>query len=99
VIAKLLGCRSTDARVEHCVMSVQAQCLVLLNEKITSRFQPFEITNKRLDQLADHITTFSLAGIKALKADDGQASTRIGVDAARVLSPGLPTRPRRQKHV
>ena len=67
VIAKLLGCRANDARVEHCVMSVQAQCLVLLNEKITSRFQPFEITNKRLDQLADHITTFSLAGIKALK--------------------------------
>jgi TetR/AcrR family transcriptional regulator, regulator of cefoperazone and chloramphenicol sensitivity len=67
VIAKLLGCRSTDARVEHCVMSVQAQCLVLLNDKIASRFQSLELTAKRLDQLADHIATFSLAGIKALK--------------------------------
>jgi TetR/AcrR family transcriptional regulator, regulator of cefoperazone and chloramphenicol sensitivity len=67
VIAKLLGCRPTDARVEHCVMSVQAQCLILLNDKIASRIQSFEITNKRLEHIADHIATFSLAGIKALK--------------------------------
>ena len=67
VIARLLGCRPTDARVEHCVMSVQAQCLVLLNDKIAGRFHSLEITGKRLEQLADHITTFSLAGITALK--------------------------------
>lgn len=66
VIAALMGCRSSDARVEQCVMSVQAQCLLLLNDKIASRFHPFQITPKRLEQLADHITTFSLAGIKAL---------------------------------
>jgi AcrR family transcriptional regulator len=67
VIARLLESRPTDARVERCVMSVQAQCLILLNDKIANRLHPFELTNKRLDQLADHITTFSLAGIKALK--------------------------------
>lgn len=67
VIASLLDCRPTDTRVELCVMSVQSQCLVLLNDKIANRIQPVQITPKRLDQIADHITTFSLAGIKALK--------------------------------
>jgi hypothetical protein len=67
VIASLLDCRANDPRVEHCVMSVQAQCLVLLNDKIAARFQPFQMTPKRLEQVADHIAAFSLAGIKALK--------------------------------
>ena len=67
VIAKLIGCRATDPRVEQSVMSVQAQCLMLLNDKIASRFHPFEITSRRLEALADHIATFSLAGIEALK--------------------------------
>ena len=67
VIASLLDCRANDPRVEHCVMSVQAQCLVLLNDKIASRFQPFQMTPKRLEQVADHIATFSLAGIRALR--------------------------------
>ncbi len=67
VIAELIGCKRTDARVEHCVMSVQAQCLVLLNDRIAERFHPFVITPKRLDALADHITRFSLTGIRASK--------------------------------
>jgi AcrR family transcriptional regulator len=67
VVASLIDCRANDPRVEHCVMSVQAQCLVLLNDKIGSRFQPFQMTPKRLEQVAEHIATFSLAGIKALK--------------------------------
>jgi TetR/AcrR family transcriptional regulator, regulator of cefoperazone and chloramphenicol sensitivity len=67
VVASLIDCRANDPRVEHCVMSVQAQCLVLLNDKIGSRFQPFQMTPKRLEQVAEHIAAFSLAGIKALR--------------------------------
>jgi hypothetical protein len=40
---------------------------VLLNDKIAARFQPFQMTPKRLEQVAEHISTFSLAGIKSLK--------------------------------
>ena len=67
VIAAMLDCRATDPRVEHCVMSVQAQCLILLNDKIANRIQSVQITPKRLEQLTEHIATFSLAGIRALK--------------------------------
>jgi AcrR family transcriptional regulator len=67
VIAALIDCRPNDPRVEHAVMSVQAQCLILLNDKIAARFQQFHMTPKRLEQVADHIATFSLAGIQALK--------------------------------
>ena len=78
VIAELIGCRANDPRVEHAVMSVQAQCLVMLNDKIASRFHPFQITPKRLDQVADHITTFSLAGIKALKSGESRTLHKSG---------------------
>jgi AcrR family transcriptional regulator len=67
IIAALIGCRPSDPRVDRCVMSVQAQCLLLLNDKIANRLYPLQVTPKRLDQLAEHITTFSLAGIRALK--------------------------------
>jgi AcrR family transcriptional regulator len=66
VVARLLDCRPSDPRVARCVMSVQAQCLVLLRDKIAQRLD-VDLTPKKLDQLADHITRFSLAGINALK--------------------------------
>jgi AcrR family transcriptional regulator len=67
VIAALIGCEPSDERVDRCVMSVQSQCLAILNDKIAKRLQPASITTRRLDALADHITKFSLAGIRTLR--------------------------------
>ncbi len=66
VVASLLGRAANDATVEHCVMSVQSQCLALLNGKVATRLQPRVMTAKKIDALADHITRFSLAGIRVL---------------------------------
>ena len=59
VIAVLIGCRPNDSRVERSVMSVQAQCLILLNDKIANRLHPFAITNKRLTNSRAHHDVFA----------------------------------------
>lgn len=66
IVARILHCAPTDDRVQHAVMSVQVQCLAMFNERI-GQFQPFTLTPKKLDTLADHITRFSIAGIRALR--------------------------------
>jgi TetR/AcrR family transcriptional regulator, regulator of cefoperazone and chloramphenicol sensitivity len=66
VIAQLLRCRPDDVRVQYSVMSVQVQCLALLNER-AAKFQPFTLTPPRIEALVEHITKFSLAGIRALR--------------------------------
>jgi AcrR family transcriptional regulator len=67
VIARILHCPADDERVQYGVMSVQVQCLAMLNDRI-AQFQPLAPwTPKRIDTLADHIIKFSLAGVKALK--------------------------------
>ena len=67
VIARILHCPADDERVHYSVMSVQVQCLAMLNDRI-AQFQPLPATtSKRIEALAEHITKFSLAGIKALK--------------------------------
>jgi AcrR family transcriptional regulator len=65
VIASLLGCPPSDARVERCAMSVQAQCLALLTHPVAA-LRPRRISEARLDTLAKHIARFSLAGIRGL---------------------------------
>ena len=66
VIAQLLHCRADDQRVQFSVMSVQVQCLALINER-AAKFQPFPLTPPRIEALVEHITKFSLGGIRALK--------------------------------
>ena len=68
LVAQLLGCPASDARVGRAVASIQGQCLLYRNHAVVTRLLPrWQPTPERLDALADHIARFSLAGIDALQ--------------------------------
>lgn len=68
VVRELLGDAATDERVRRCVTSIQAQCLFFLPDPfktmVAGDWQPS--TDERIREMADHITDFSLAGIRAI---------------------------------
>src|SRR6516164_4707736 len=75
MVAELLGTSLEDARVWHCFLSIQAQCLFYKTGKpISVRMSPpgFKYTPEIIDGLAHHIAEFSLAGIRAIAAQDPQ---------------------------
>jgi AcrR family transcriptional regulator len=68
VIAGIIGCDPTDERVMRSVVSVQAQSIVYARpnavaERLGFKFQP---TPAQIDEAAQHIAEFSIAGIKAI---------------------------------
>lgn len=65
IIAELLCCPIEDERVARCALSVHTQCLALMANPVAARMSPaFRATAHTLDTMADHITRFSLAGIR-----------------------------------
>jgi AcrR family transcriptional regulator len=68
VVRELLGDAASDDRVERCVTSIQAQCLFFLPDPfknlVAGEWLPN--TDERIRETADHITEFSLAGIRAI---------------------------------
>ena len=65
VLASMFDCDADDPRVERCAMSVQAQCLALLSHPVAA-LRPKAMTDRELDQMAQHIAQFSLAGVRAI---------------------------------
>ena len=67
IVREMLGETASDARVQQCVMSIQAQCLFFLPDPfknmVVGDWQPD--TDERIREVADHIADFSLAGIRA----------------------------------
>lgn len=67
LIAAIIGSDPGDQRVLRCVASVQAQTLAYMPNPIASRLG---LANKptpaNLDEIADHIAEFSLAGVHAV---------------------------------
>ncbi|HTP28046.1 MAG TPA: CerR family C-terminal domain-containing protein [Anaeromyxobacteraceae bacterium] len=75
-VAELLGCPASDPRVARVVMSIQAQCLIYTRAPILGRLMPRWRPTPA--ELAEHITRFSLAGMRALAGPKSGASERGG---------------------
>jgi AcrR family transcriptional regulator len=67
LVSELLQCPVDDARVIRCVASIQSQFLFWLNPGVGRVFPRLHLTQPAIDELADHIAEFSLAGIHALE--------------------------------
>jgi TetR/AcrR family transcriptional regulator, regulator of cefoperazone and chloramphenicol sensitivity len=96
VVAELLGCAPNDDRVMKCVASVQSQCLLSMRNAAAERLYPrLKLTPPTIHQLADHISEFSLAGIRALARRSVVAASSPGAARRRRASTKRPDRPGR----
>lgn len=70
LIAELLGCDVDDERVRPCSFSVVSQCVFYHHcRSVVTRLFPDQCFDaESLKQLAEHITRFSVAGLKAFRA-------------------------------
>jgi AcrR family transcriptional regulator len=66
VIAALLDAPTTDTRVRLCAVGVQAQCLAVLRSGFSDRLGMIRVDEQTIDDVAEHITRFSLGGIRAV---------------------------------
>ncbi len=70
LVAELLGGRATDERVRLCSFSVVSQCVFYCHcDPVIQRLDPEQTAaDSSLEKLAEHITAFSLAGMKPFRA-------------------------------
>lgn len=69
ILRELLGEDATDEAIRLCALSVIAQCTFYRNSApIISRLYPDLVPTKEIEHLADHVTRFSLAAIRGLRA-------------------------------
>ncbi len=81
IVMALSGCAREDPLVMRCVASIQAQSLFYMPNPIAERLGvQMVFTPDEIEGLADHITAFSLAGIRAVAAASQQRRSR-GVPA------------------
>jgi len=67
IVARILGCDTADQRVLRCVASIQSQSIAYLPNPIAARLGfKFQPTPARIEEAAEHIAVFSIAGIRAL---------------------------------
>jgi AcrR family transcriptional regulator len=78
IVRELLGLAATDEQVRFCRMSIMAQCMTLIFREKRRRRREAEqaadispdgsaVEPEQVERLADHITTFSLAGLREIR--------------------------------
>ena len=94
LVAELLHCDPEDRRVVKCIISIQSQFLMLVpSPSISSVYSKVGVKPPTLDEIAEHIADFSLAGIRALAS---RAPNRVG-HAIRSSQMGIDSPHRRRK--
>ena len=69
VVAEIAGCDPKDPLVLHCVGSIQSQAVMQMPKAIATRLgMTIKPTASLIEKAADHIATFSIAGIRAVAA-------------------------------
>ena len=67
IVAELMGRRRADPAVVRSVHSIHAQCVVIPSLLASRMFPGVKTSPDALKVLADHIASFSLAGIRAMR--------------------------------
>ncbi|PYR11015.1 MAG: hypothetical protein DMF99_09680 [Acidobacteria bacterium] len=79
LVADLIGCDSGDPRVLRCVGSIQTQSIAYLPNPIAQRLgMPATLTPGQIDDIAQHVADFSIAGIKAVAREHVRGRARAG---------------------
>jgi len=72
IVADLLGCQPGDERVVRCVMSIHSQWILFATRPLPTRMRAkFHLRADSPDRVAEHIASFSLAGIQAVGRRSG----------------------------
>jgi TetR/AcrR family transcriptional regulator, regulator of cefoperazone and chloramphenicol sensitivity len=67
VVARMIGSGPHDPRVLRCIGSIQSQHVAYMRNPIAERLGfRFEATPAHIDEAAEHITRFSLGGVRAV---------------------------------
>ena len=67
LVAQIMKCDRKDPRVLRCVGSIQSQAVTYLKNPIATRLGfVFKPTPEFIEKAADHIATFSIAGVRAI---------------------------------
>jgi TetR/AcrR family transcriptional regulator, regulator of cefoperazone and chloramphenicol sensitivity len=80
IVRALLGEQAPDDLVHRCQMSIIGQCLHYRNARpvIQRLFPEHQYSPEDIAAMADHITRFSLGGLRGLTRPEGDGSTMLG---------------------